>query len=1404
MVTAYSPILKLALPVQGELSGTWGDVVNDNITSMVEQAIAGRAVIDTWTTNSHVLTTANGTTSESRCAMLEFTDTGTALSGAGTVTCPTLSKIYIAKNASGQNVTLKTSGGTGILVPNGRTMFLFCDGTNVVEAVTSTTSLQLGTSTIVTAVLDEDNMASDSATSLATQQSIKAYVDSQVGANNELSEVLANGNTSGANDIIMTSGQKITTNTIDETTAASGVTIDSVLLKDDGVNATNLEITNIKANDGTAAGSIADSTGVVTVLSSILTTADINGGTADGVIIGGTTPAAATVTNLIANTDLIIAGTTTITAVLDEDNMASDSAAALATQQSIKAYVDSQVGTVDTLAEILAIGNTTGGTDIVASTTDKVQFRDAAIYINSSVDGQLDIVADTEIQIAATTVDLNGNLDVSGTALVTGVLTTTAATVFNGGFASNAASTITTADNLSGLIVACTDADANTGPTIQLKRDSSTTAANDLLGNLIFVGENDADEATVYANIGSQNQVITNGSESGRFFINTIVGGTEYSRFFADATETVINENSRDLDFRVESDSQIYALFVEGSSGNVGIGTSSPARDLHINGTATNAKAFTRYTHDGLASTGLDVGYSSGGYASIYNAENTSMLFSTNATERMRIDSSGNVGIGVTPSAWRSAEKVIQLSDGAFYTGSNYVAVGQNYYIPAAGGATYIESDYASDYYQIDGTHVWRTAASGTAAAAITWSESMRIDSSGNVGIGTSSPAYNFVVSDGGNFGFEFGPNDGGLNRIYSYDRGTSAYKDFKLSASQIIFGYGSSGTNEAMRIDSSGNVIATSGSLNLVGTNTQMFASANGQDIQFKFAGVKKAQINNGGLISAGDGSEAVPGFRFTDDPNTGMFRATTDTLAFSTAASEAMRIDSSQRVLIGLTTSEAVASTTAADLQVVTGGIGVSIVSTAGASGPAGILALGHKRGAGGVVLDDDGLGDIRFAGHDGTDLESQAAIIRASVDGTPGSNDMPGRLEFYTTADGAAASTERMRINSAGDVKIGSAGTPQTKLQVQSGSIENGTILMGANYNGTGMNQNSEKSGALHHPVYVSDTSPKGYRLIGGYADSTRNMVQIGGGTNSAKAATQIVLYTGASATASSNTEAMRIDSLQRVLMGAGTDATSTITDGWWNGSTLYSGILNIQNVNDGTAQKYVSLAVSRHSNDIESGQLGFAKSRGSTANSKTTVGNGDTLGIITFQGADGSNLVEAARILVATDNPASGDDMPGRLQFYTTADGASSPTERMRINSNGAMLFDVESGGIMAMRVGTSAGVATDCFEINLSGATFACYVDVVTNQSAGYAGRTSQFLWYARRAPAGNSRGTVELSTNSLGSVNAGVVAVATITASATNPTGTLERFQITTNLATDSIYCIIRAIGNIPTLKILN
>ena len=166
---------------------------------------------------------------------------------------------------------------------------------------------------------------------------------------------------------------------------------------------------------GASAANVTDVYNNLKVTGLVAGTADINGGTVDGTVIGGASAAALTATTVVANTSLNIAGDgATVTGIKDEDNMASNSATKLATQQSIKAYVDSQVGTVDTLAEILANGNTTGSTDIDVDAAQKVQFRDAAIYINSSVDGQLDIVADTEIQIAATTIDINGAIVASG------------------------------------------------------------------------------------------------------------------------------------------------------------------------------------------------------------------------------------------------------------------------------------------------------------------------------------------------------------------------------------------------------------------------------------------------------------------------------------------------------------------------------------------------------------------------------------------------------------------------------------------------------------------------------------------------------------------------------------------------------------------------------------------------------------------------------------------------------------------------------------------------------------------------------------------------------------------------------------------------------------------------------
>ena len=93
-------------------------------------------------------------------------------------------------------------------------------------------SITLGATTLVSSILDEDDLVSDSATALVTQQSVKAYIDAQISASDSWEESLAVANISGANDVIITVGQKITTDTIDETTAAAGVTIDGLLLKD--------------------------------------------------------------------------------------------------------------------------------------------------------------------------------------------------------------------------------------------------------------------------------------------------------------------------------------------------------------------------------------------------------------------------------------------------------------------------------------------------------------------------------------------------------------------------------------------------------------------------------------------------------------------------------------------------------------------------------------------------------------------------------------------------------------------------------------------------------------------------------------------------------------------------------------------------------------------------------------------------------------------------------------------------------------------------------------------------------------------------------------------------------------------------------------------------------------------
>ncbi len=807
MTTQYTSILKLALPVQGELSGTWGDVVNDNITSMVEQAIAGRAVINSWTANAHTLTTANGVTSESRCAMLEFTDSGTQLTGAGSVVCPTLSKIYIAKNASGQNVTLKTSGGTGILVPNGRTMFLFCDGTNVVEAVTSTTSLQLGTSTTVTAVLDEDNMASNSAVSLATQQSIKAYVDAQVATSDTLAEVLANGNTTGGTDVSVSTDDKvqfrdaaiyinssadgqldivadteiqIAATTVDvngildvsgnivaggtvdgRDVATDGTKLDGIEASADVTDTANVtaagalmdsEVTNlaqVKAFDSAdyataAQGTTADAalpkaggamTGAITTnstfdgrdvatdgtkLDGIEASADVTdttnvtaagalmdsevtnlaqvkafdsadyataaqGTTADAALpkAGGAMTGAITTNSTFDGRDVATDGTKldgieASADVTDTTNVV----ASLTAGSNITIAADGTIASTasgggETLQQTLAIGNTT-------TTDTKIQFRDAGLYINSSADGQLDIVADTEVQIAATTVDVNGILDVSGNIVAggtvdgvdiaarDGVLTTTTTTA-------NAALP-KAGGTMTGTLALGDNVKATFGdePNLEIYHSGSHSIIEDVGGGSLFIKGgpqlklfNDDESAilcqkdgavTLYHNaiakfattatgVDVSGNIVVSGTVDGRDVATdgTKLDGIEANADVTDATNVTAAGALMDSELTAiasvkalnqgvaTTDSPAFAgltvdtttLAVDSTNNRVGVGIASPTELLHVSG-ATDPKILVKATGAGDADADIILDANDTGESGV--------VFNNSGVKKARID----------------------------------------------------------------------------------------------------------------------------------------------------------------------------------------------------------------------------------------------------------------------------------------------------------------------------------------------------------------------------------------------------------------------------------------------------------------------------------------------------------------------------------------------------------------------------------------------------------------------------------------------------------------------------------------------------------------------------------------------------------------------------------------------
>ena len=486
------------------------------------------------------------------------------------------------------------------------------------------------------------------------------------------------------------------------------------------------------------------------------------------------------------------------------------------------------------------------------------------------------------------------------------------------------------------------------------------------------------------------------------------------------------------------------------------------------------------------------------------------MSFSTNSIERFRITSSGNIGVNkTTPKEWYNTYRTIQIYDGGYIAGSSddsFVAIGANNYLDTGGTYDYTNTDYASQLYQVDGQLLFRNAPSGTADTAITWTERLRIDSAGNIGISESTPdsKLDILYSTTTNSNTEnlihlrTDPGAGYVSRGLFVKIGRDGVYDNSAAHYDIVGSSGNSGFhafevqgNEKLRITKDGTVrLPDNGKLTLGagddlqiwsdntdqyirGEQNQLIVRSNNLRLQsylgenyihcamnnavsLYYDNVKKFETQTSGVVIHEDTDKTirftggigeignVTGFQATNTAGSDIvdFGMRGTTLRFATGSAERLRITSGGRLLYGNHLNDRGAELQYEGSEHACIGIHRNTNSHGAPS-----IQLSSSRGTGAgsntIVQNNDYLGMINFKGADGSDL-APGAYITAIVDGSPGSNDMPTRLGFWTSADGSQSPTERLRITSDGIHKISTAGDTQ-----------DGTFFSSLTINNTGSN-------------------------------------------------------------------------------------------------------------------------------------------------------------------------------------------------------------------------------------------------------------------------------------------------------------------------------------------------------------
>jgi hypothetical protein len=979
MPSTYSP-LKIELIATGEQSGTWGTTTNTNLGTAIEEAITGSADV-TFVNGSDTTVTLTdvNTTQAARNLRLNLVGSANAAQNLILGSGCQIEKLYLINNTLTQTITVKNTTGTGIAVPAGKSMFVYNNGTNVVEAVNSVVTLE---STQVNITGQGDLRLEDS----SGGQYVALQAPGTVASSYTLTLPVDDG-TSG--QALITDGNGV----LSWSTAASGDVYGPASATDNAIARFDGTTGKIIQN---SAVTIADTTGDITTAGYLITAAGAVG-----------TPALTTTGD--TNTGIFFPAADTI--AFTEGGVES---MRITSSGNVGIGTSSPSFMLDVNSNVIAVGTKTASSTLGGN----IRFRDDTGTVRW-LTGILGGAGATSYSIydlvnsaSRVTIDSSGNVGIGATPDALLTVNTTAS--FGAGSAASP-SIAAKGDLDTGMWFPAANTTAwSTNGSERMRIDSSgnvgigtSSPAYRLDVATSAVSAINIDTTANTGDTPAALRMISNGGTGVRFLP---VNGTGKFNWQI-AAQTNVN-NALEITPSTASGGTTFSTpaLVINSSGNVGIGTSSPTFKLEVNQSGAGivhtdgTRTFATY----LDSSGVWLGSRS---------NNNLQFYTNNGAVQLTLSTSGNLGLGVTPAAWSGFKSLdfsaISYSDlgvlrNAYYNGSSYI----------------YRSTAAASQYQMgsDGSHNWYRAASGTAGNAITFTQAMTLDASGNVGIGTTAPQAVLDLGTGtAGRGLTWGGSTGA-------NRYASIFAPFSNGGIVLSASFHGSTSADSYINSYTGTTYANGIRLNTFGADgIQFFTDGSASKTAGNaFTPTERMRIDSSGNV--GIGTTSPNGKLEVTSTSAG---ANTDTLYLNNLSSNAGTATS---LVFGVSTGPTVRSATIKAINNGGNAIDLTFLTSSGAV-PAERMRIDSSGNVGIGTSSPDNKLEVVVGDNAGINIEQSGSLQTGYLNFRDSDGTLSGRFSYDHGNDSMrfnTATLERMRIDSSGNVGIGTS-SPNTKLEV-----------------------------------------------------------------------------------------------------------------------------------------------------------------------------------------------------------------------------------------------------------------------------------------------------------------------------------------------------------------------------------